>query len=103
MTYGLREYKELLEKNLQDLSDPMNVPFGVDPNGFEGIMYRKNKMESINYALEMLPEIKEPMKDHIFREEVNSLKSLVLKHARSDSLRVRLSMFLSDFKNKVQS
>lgn len=103
MTYGLKEYKALLEKNMSDLKDPMSVPFGMDPFSQQATAYRTAKMESINYALEMLPEIKEPMKDHIFREEVNSLKCLVLKHAQSDSLRVRLSMFLSDFKNKVQS
>lgn len=103
MIYGLKEYKALLEKNLEDLKDPNSVPFGVDPNGYEGIMYRKNKMESINYAIEMLPEIKEPMKDHEFRDEVHTLRDIAIDFAGTGQLRSRLSMFLKSFKDKVES
>lgn len=102
MTCGLREYKALIEKNLEELKDPMNVPFGVDPNSYEGILYRKNKMETINYAIEMLPEIKEPMKDHEFAIEVNNLRVLARKFAGTEQLRSRLSMFLQSFKDKIQ-
>lgn len=55
--YGLEEYKELLEKNLRELSNPMSVPFGMDPHSHHAIDYRQAKMESINYALEMSPEV----------------------------------------------
>lgn len=54
--YGLKEYKELLEKNLRDLKDPNCIPFGCDPSSQMSIAVRHAKMESINYALEMLPE-----------------------------------------------
>lgn len=64
MSYGLKEYKDLLEQNLRDLRNPMSIPFGMDPLTSEATAYRTAKMESINYAIEMLPEIKEPMKDH---------------------------------------
>lgn len=102
MTYGLKEYKALLEKNLEELKNPMCVPFGADPFSQHSINVRHAKMESINYALEMLPEIKEPMKDHVFREEVNDLKELVLKYAHTQQLRSRLSHFLKLFEEKCK-
>lgn len=57
-TYGLPEYKALLEREMMHLRDPNNVPFGCDPSSQMSINVRHAKMESINYALEMLPEIK---------------------------------------------
>lgn len=57
--YGLKEYKALLEKNLAELNNPMSVPFGMDPHSEIARCYRRWKQESINYALEMLPEIPE--------------------------------------------
>lgn len=101
MSYGLKEYKALLEQNLRDLSNPMNIPFGMDPFTSEATAYRTAKMESINYALEMLPEIKESMKDHVFREQVNDLKWLVEVYGDTQQLRSRLSEFLTQFKDKV--
>lgn len=101
MTYGLREYKALLEKNLEDLKNPMNIPFGMDPFTSDATAYRTAKMESINYAIEMLPEIKESMKDHEFREEVNDLHRLVKVYANTQQLRSHLSSFLREFKEKV--
>lgn len=60
MSYGLKEYKELLEKNLDSLKSPLSVPFGMDPSSVAANSYRRNKMESINYAIEMLPESIDP-------------------------------------------
>lgn len=100
MTYGLKEYKELLEKNLKDLYDPMNVPCSLIPHSFEAAAWQDAKRESINYAIEMLPEIKE-MKDHEFRDEVHRLRDLVLEYAHTGQLRSRLSIFLKSFKDKV--
>lgn len=102
MTYGLKEYKALLEKNLLDLKDPYNVPFGMDPFGGQAKDYRRSKSESINYALEMLPEIKEPMKDHEFREEVNTLRDIANQFEGTHQLRAQLAMFLKEFKEKVE-
>lgn len=102
MSYGLKEYKALLEQNLRDLSNPMNIPFGMDPFTSEATAYRTAKMESINYALEMLPEIKEPMKDHVFREEVNCLKRLTETFKGTNQLRSQLALFLKRFKDKVE-
>lgn len=102
MSYGLKEYKELLEKNLKDLKNPNNVPFGMDPFGNVAALYRRNKSESINYALEMFPEIKEPMKDHEFRGEVNALLELVKTYAHTQQLRAHLRSFLYQFKEKVE-
>lgn len=101
MSYGLKEYKELLERNLIDLADPYNVPFGMDPFSGQAKDYRRNKSESINYAVEMLPEIKEPIKDHEFREQVNDLHRLVKVYANTQQLRSQLSSFLREFKEKV--
>jgi outer membrane receptor for ferrienterochelin and colicin len=42
------------------------------------------------------------MKDCEFREEVNTLKELILKYKDTQQLRSRLSMFLTDFKKKVE-
>ena len=56
MKYGLPEYKALLEKNLRELRDPMSTPFGSDPFSAASVAVRIAKMESINYALEMLPD-----------------------------------------------
>lgn len=105
MNYGLKEYKELLENNLRELSDPMCVPFGMDPFSNQALDYRQAKIESINYAIEMLPEIKVPkvpMKDHEFRDQVNELKELVLKYKDTQQLRTHLRTFLYNFKEKCQ-
>lgn len=101
MSYGLKEYKALLEKNLKDLKDPYNVPFGMDPFGGQAKDWRRDKSESINYALEMLPEIKEPMKDHEFREAVNDLHRIVKVYGTTQQLRSQLSSFLHQFKDEV--
>ena len=55
--YGLKEYKELLEKNLREIRNPMSSPFGSDPHSVQETLIRHAKMESINYAIEMLPEV----------------------------------------------
>lgn len=60
MSYGLKEYKALLEKNFNDLKNPLNVPCQLNPFGDSGNAYRYAKMESINYAIEMLPESIDP-------------------------------------------
>lgn len=101
MSYGLKEYKALLEQNLRDLSNPMHIPFTMDPFTSEATAYRTAKMESINYALEMLPEIKEPMKDHEFREQVNLLRDLAINYSQTGHLRERMAVFLKEFKDKV--
>lgn len=54
--YGLKEYKELLEKALKKYDNPMECPFGMDPYN-EGVAYRRNKQETIVWCLDMLPEI----------------------------------------------
>lgn len=102
MSYRLREYKELLEKNLEELKNPMNIPFGMDPKGGPAVDYRRNKREAISYAIEMLPEIKEPMKDHEFRDHVNTLRDIAITYGGTGQLRSRLSMFLQDFKERVE-
>lgn len=102
MTYGLKEYKALLEKNLADLQNPMSVPFGMDPFSSQATGYRAAKAESINYALEMLPEIKEPMKDHVFRDQVHTLRDIAIDFAGTGQLRARLAEFLKQFKEKVE-
>ena len=102
MTYGLKEYKVLLQQNLRDLNNLMNVPFGMDPHSSQACAYRAAKRESINYALEMLPEIKEPMKDHVFREEVNDLHRIVKVYGNTQQLRSQLSSFLHHFKECVE-
>lgn len=53
--YGIKQYKELLEKALLTYNDPMECPFGMDPNN-EGVLYRKAKREILVWCLEMLPE-----------------------------------------------
>lgn len=42
------------------------------------------------------------MKDHEFREEVNSLKDLVLKYKDTQQLRSQLAEFLKSFKEKCK-
>lgn len=102
MSYGLKEYKDLLEKNLADLQKPMSVPFGMDPYSTWATGYRAAKAESINYALEMLPEIKEPMKDHVFRDHVHTLRDIAIDFAGTGQLRARLAEFLRQFKESVE-
>lgn len=53
--YGLKEYKELLEKALREYGNPDNCPFGMDPHT-EGAAYRQNKREILVWCLDMLPE-----------------------------------------------
>lgn len=101
MSYGLKEYKDLLEKNFEDLNNPLNVPCSLIPYTIEAKAWQVAKQESINYAIEMLPEIKEPMKDHVFREEVNHLTNLAYDYAETMQLRERMRMFLQSFKDKV--
>ena len=59
MEYGLKEYKELLEKAYNNYNDPMSVPFGMNPYSYEANAYRLAKQEALNWAIEMLPEIVE--------------------------------------------
>ena len=101
MSYGLKEYKALLEKNFEDLKNPLNVPCSLIPYTIEAKAWQVAKQESINYAIEMLPEIKEPMKDHEFRDEVHTLRDIAIDFAGTGQLRSRLSMFLQSFKDKV--
>jgi hypothetical protein len=54
--YGIKEYKELLEKALQDYKNPMECPFGMDPYSNEGVLYRQSKREVLQWCLEMLPK-----------------------------------------------
>lgn len=54
MSYGMKEFKELLEKALKDYSDPMNCPFGMDPYA-EGKLWREAKQGAITWVLEMIP------------------------------------------------
>lgn len=100
MTYGLKEYKELLERQIKKLDDPMECPWDCDPYSQTSINIRRAKQEALTYAIEMLPDIKEPMKDHEFRECVNDLRELVLEYGKASQLRSRLSTFLQEFKNK---
>jgi hypothetical protein len=53
--YGLKEYKELLEKAYKRYQNPMECPFGMNPYT-EGAFYRQNKLEMLQWCLEMLPE-----------------------------------------------
>lgn len=53
--YGLKEYKALLEDEIKRLNDPMSTPFGCDPFIQTSINIRLAKLESINYAIEMIP------------------------------------------------
>lgn len=46
--------------------------------------------------------VKEPMKDHEFREHVNSLKDLVLTYKDTQQLRSRLAEFLKEFKENCK-
>lgn len=54
--YGLKEYKELLEKALVCYQDPLSVPVEMDPYSKSANVWRAAKMEAILYALEMLPQ-----------------------------------------------
>lgn len=101
MTYGLKEYKALLERNLLDFANPMSCPFGMDPSSAQAVYYRLTKMESFNYAIEMLPEIKEPMKDHEFAQSVNELREICKAYGSTEQLRARLAIFLQDFREKM--
>jgi len=56
--YGLKEYKALLEKAFEKYQNPMSVPPELDPYK-EGVLYRNAKLEILNWAIEMLPEIEE--------------------------------------------
>lgn len=56
MEYGLKQYKELLEKALKKYNDPMECPFGMDPYK-DGVLYRNAKQEAFLWCLEMLPEV----------------------------------------------
>jgi len=58
MKYGMKDYKELLEKAIRDYDDPMQCPFGMDPFT-EGARWRAAKQEALNYAIEMMPEFEE--------------------------------------------
>lgn len=54
--YGLKDFKELMEKRFKECDDPMNIPFGCDPFSQASINRRAIQKETYNYVLEMLPE-----------------------------------------------
>lgn len=55
--YGLKEFKALMEKRYEELNNPLEVPFPMDPYSHEAARYRFIKQETLNYVLEMMPEI----------------------------------------------
>lgn len=55
--YGLKEFKELIEKAYESTKDPLSVPFGMDPHSHEAHKLRFARAECYNYVLEMMPEI----------------------------------------------
>lgn len=57
MQYGLKEFKELIEKRLTDAGDPINLPFGVDPNSAYGVLVMRLRREIYTDVLEQFPEI----------------------------------------------
>lgn len=59
MSYGIKEYKALLESALERYKNPMECPFGMDPYSNEALIYRNSRMEAINWCIEMLPEIED--------------------------------------------
>lgn len=123
MDYGLKEFRELMENRYKECDDPMSVPFGVDPHGGYSKDLRCIRKEVYRDVLENFPDsigisrhskrlieelrsenerLKQPMKDHVFREEVNALKQVCLNYANTDQLRSRLADFLQSFKEKCQ-
>lgn len=54
--YGMKDFKELLEKRLKECDDPMNIPFGCDPYSQSSINRRMQQKATYSYVLEMLPE-----------------------------------------------
>lgn len=54
--YGMKDFKDLMEKRFKECDDPMNIPFGCDPFSQSSINHRAIKKETYNYVLEMLPE-----------------------------------------------
>jgi hypothetical protein len=54
--YGMKEYKELLEKALLKYNNPMECPFGMDPY-VEGRIHRTAIQDTLVWCLDMLPEV----------------------------------------------
>lgn len=100
MKYGIKEYIELLDRNIEMLKNPYEVAFGVDPHSGMSHAIRTAKMESLNYAIEMIPCIP-TMKDDEFRDCVNELRDLSIKYAHTDQLRSQLSSFLRKFHDRL--
>lgn len=56
MEYGLKEFKELLEKRFKDCDDPMNIPFGCDPTSEKSKFRRQIQKETYRDVLEQFPD-----------------------------------------------
>lgn len=97
--YRLTEFKNLMEQRLLQCNDPMSLPFGTDIFSDEAKLILHTRKRIYTDVLEQFPE---PMKDHVFREEVNMLKHICLEYANSQQLRSRLAEFLKEFKEKCQ-
>jgi hypothetical protein len=55
--WGLKEFRDLMEKRLADYKDPMHIPFGMIPHSGQANDYQRLKRETYSDVLEMIPEI----------------------------------------------
>lgn len=53
--YGIAEFKELIEAQINKLNNPMECPFPMDPYG-DGQVHRKAQQGILNWVMEMMPE-----------------------------------------------
>lgn len=56
MEYGLKEFKELMEKRFVDAKNPMNVPCTIMPGSDLANFYIQIKRETYRDVLEMFPD-----------------------------------------------
>lgn len=55
MEYGLKEFKDLMEKRFEDAKNPMNIPCTIMPGSELANFYIQIKRETYRDVLEMFP------------------------------------------------
>lgn len=91
MEYGLKEFKELMEKRFEDAKNPMNIPCTIMPGSDLANFYIQIKRETYRDVLEQFPEsigISRHSKRLIEqqRSEIELLQNQLAEYIRNRSL-----------------
>lgn len=75
MSYGIREFKTLMENSFEAYGKVGSTPFPMDPYSREAVQLRNNKREAYQYVLEMMPDVDQIEQDKKDAERYRRLRN----------------------------